>query len=128
MVRTPSKSLQSKRLENSTIAFDYVKNSQFRAIHADGLIGGVTPNGHVHVAFFSERPAIPRRVVQAIGTDGSLGSELLDQRETRNSIIREMDVDIFMSPDVAKSMHEWLGERIKELEQRDSILRAKVDD
>ena len=123
----PPKSRQSKLLESS-IAFDYVKSSQFRSVHADGLIGGVTPNGHVHVAFFSERPAIPRRIVQAIGPDGSLGEELLDQRESRNSIVREMDVDIFLAPDVARSMYKWLGERLNELEQRETLLKAKSDD
>lgn len=42
------------------IRFNYIKSAQFRVIHADGAIGGVTPNGFIHMALFNERAAIPR--------------------------------------------------------------------
>src|SRR3989442_6878794 len=45
------------------VTFHYIKSSQFRVVHADGIIGGVTPRGLIHIAVFSERPAIPQVIV-----------------------------------------------------------------
>lgn len=102
---------------DNTVAFDYIKTAQFRSIHADGAIGGITPNGNIHLAFYSERPAIPRRVVQRVTPSGALGDEVQERRESRNSIVRELDSDLFLSLSVAKGVQKWLGERIAELEK-----------
>ena len=47
----------------TTLKFEYEKSEQFRTVFADGAIGGVTPRGYVHVAFYSERSPIPKVVV-----------------------------------------------------------------
>ena len=102
----------------ATVAFDYIKGQSFRSIHADGVIGSVTPNGNIHMAFFAERMAIPRRIVNALNPDGSLGEAVADQTETRGSIVREMDVDVFMTVETAKQVIEWLRERIDERDSK----------
>ena len=99
-----------------TVAFDYIKSPIFRSIRADGVVGGLTPSGHMHMAFYSEREAIPRRVIQEINQDGSLGKTRGVQ--TRDSIVREMDIDVFLTKDVAEALHEWLGKIIKELNKQ----------
>ncbi len=68
------------------------------------------------MAFYSERAAIPRRVVHELKEDGSIGEPI--EMETRASVVREMDADVFLTYASAKSIHEWLGERIEELEQK----------
>ena len=50
-------------IKENEVAIDYLKSSDFRVIWADGGVGNVTPNGLVHVAFYAERHAIPRRQV-----------------------------------------------------------------
>lgn len=97
-----------------TIVFDYIKSSSFRCVRADGVVGGITPHGYIHMAFFSERPAIPRRVIHELQEDGNIG-EIRDM-ETRNSIIREMDTDVFITLDAAKNLHTWLAQQIEEFE------------
>lgn len=96
-----------------TVTLDYIKSSAFHSIQADGAIGGITPNGHIHMAFFNERSAIPRRVVHELNEDGTLGP--LRQMETRNSIVREMNIDVFMTQDAATELHAWLGNILKDL-------------
>ncbi len=93
-------------------SFDYIKSNLFRSIRADGAIGGITPNGHIHMAFYSERHAIPKREVYSINEDGTLNE--LREAYTRSSYVREMDVDVFLALDVAKNVHEWLGKVIEE--------------
>ncbi len=113
---TNGKEKSTSKEADGTVAFDYIKSAQFRSIHADGAIGGPTPNGQIHLAFYSERPSIPRRIVQRIDSKGALGEEVPSLRESRNSIVREMDVDVFLSLPVAKSFHQWLGTVINDLQ------------
>jgi hypothetical protein len=95
------------------VAFDYIKGQLFRVVRADGAIGSVTPNGHIHVAFYSERPAIPRREVYRL-SEGRVAEEITTERLTRGSIVRELDVDVFLTMQAAEQLHAWLGQRIAE--------------
>jgi len=103
--------------EAPTVVFDYIKGANFRPIRADGAIGSVTPNGHIHMALYSERLAIPRRMVHELLENGVVGA--IREAETRNSVVREMEVDIFLDLRTAESIHEWLRERIEECKKRD---------
>ena len=97
--------------------FHYIKSNFFRVIHADGMHGGVSHNGSIHMALFNERPAIPQQVVHKVTKDGSLGSEIREERVTRDAIVREVAVEVLMSLRTAKSLHKWLGEHVKRLEK-----------
>lgn len=106
------KNENNKSSQPTTVAFDYIKSATFRSIRADGAIGAVTPNGHIHMAFYSERSAIPRRMIHELKKDGTLGEP--HEIETRNSVVREMDVDVFMTLEAAISLRDWLAQRIEE--------------
>ena len=98
------------------IAFDYLKASDFKVVWADGGIGGVTPNGLVHLSFYAERHAIPRRQIFSIipieGTAMStLGNEVVEKQLSRRSIVREMACDVMMSPETAENLARWLLEQ-----------------
>lgn len=103
-------------IQANEVAIDYLKASDFRVIWADGGVGNVTPNGLVHVAFYAERHAIPRRQVFKLqpvaGTEfGNIGNEVLEKRQSRASIVREMACDVMMSPDTAETLAKWLLEQ-----------------
>lgn len=102
----------------SSVKFHYLKATQFRTIHADGVIGNVTPRGNIHMAMYSERPAIPREMVHKINPDGTLGE--IDEKETivREGIVREMEVDVLMNIEIARSIKNWLEDQIKKAEKR----------
>ena len=104
--------------QEPVIVFEYIKNASFRVIHTDGAIGGVTPQGNIHFALFSERAAIPRLLVHEANPDGTLGKALSDRTVVRPGIIREMDVDVVMSLATAKLFAAWLGDRIADLKKR----------
>ena len=120
--RKPKRKITKKEVN---VDFDYLKGNFFRTIHADGAIGSVTSLGYIHMAFFSERPAIPQRITQKGQLDESTGAVLLgDKRDTisRNSIVREMEVDVMFDIKTANKLQQWLGERIKELETHEQVL------
>jgi hypothetical protein len=99
------------------VAFDYIKGQQFKVIHADGAIGGLTAQGNIQFALYSERRAIPRRMVHMLKSDGSLSDAVPSETVSRDAIVREMDVSVVVSPDTATSIAKWLLERVEELKK-----------
>jgi hypothetical protein len=100
------------------VVFDYIKGEFFRVIHADGMIGGPTPQGNLHIAFFSERPPIPKRTVQTVTALGALGAPVPEKMVVRDcTVVREMDVDVMMTFQVAEQFHQWLGQTLDEMKK-----------
>lgn len=97
------------------ITYHYIKSNFFRVIHADGVIGGVTPAGNVHLAFYSERPAIPQMMKAAVTPEGKLGETIGSSGKA--GIAREMDVDVQLSRQAVIQLRDWLSERIVEIEK-----------
>jgi len=112
----------------SEIAFDYIKSNFFRVISVDGAFGGLGPSGRsLHMAVFSERRALPRRIVHSVSPDGLLGEELRDRRETRSAIVRELEADLTMDLPAAVALHKWLGGKIKELADMHGVDLADLE-
>jgi len=98
-----------------TIRFDYIKSNQFRVVHVDGVHGGVSPNGRlIQMAIFSERAPIPIREEFKLDA-GKLGDKI--GTEQRDAVVREVEVELLMSIDTAKSICTWMDERIKLVER-----------
>lgn len=110
--------------ERETVTIHYIKASQFRAVHVDGVYGGVTPTGKIHMAAYSQRMAIPQQVVQYISPDGRLESEIPEKTVTRGGIVRDLEVDLVVDKDVAASMIEWLKDKIDSLEKIEESRKA----
>lgn len=101
-------------LSEQKVVFEYIKSPFFRVIHADGMIGGLTPAGNLHVVFYSERPPVPQKMSHAVNADGTLGDAIPEHTKVREGIIREMDVDAVMSVQVAEALMTWLAARVAE--------------
>lgn len=109
------------------IKFGYIKSNLFRVIHADGAIGGLTPSGNVHISFYSERSAIPKTMFHTRNEDGSLGSPIPEETIVRDEIIREMDIDVVLSPAAVDGLIKWLTDRRADLAvHRDTISQPKA--
>lgn len=102
--------------DQPVVSFDYIKAPSFQSLRADGVIGGLTPSNRIHMAMYSERPAIPRRMTYAVSDEGELG-QLLDV-QSREAVVREMSADLFMDLRTAEAICTWLGERVLELRKR----------
>ena len=100
------------------IKFHYIKSTHFRTVHADGAIGNLTPTNLIHMAIYNERPPIPREMVHKLNPDGTLGEVIHSETQLRDGLVREMEVDILMSVENAKSMKVWLEEKIQQAEKR----------
>ena len=107
--------------------FHYIKGQQFRTIRADGAIGGVTPTGLIHFSLYSERFAIPREVTHEVNDDGSLGAQIPEDTVSREGIVRELDVDVFLAAGTAEILSKWLRDRVKEVKAREKMLQRQAE-
>jgi len=105
------------------VAFHYVKSSGFRTVHGDGIIGSITPRGLIHFAVYTERPAIPQIVVHEVDAHGKVGN-VVAAPMGRDGIVRELEVDIILDLQTARSFREWLDLRLVEGEKGLEALAA----
>lgn len=96
------------------IVVEFIKGQLFRVIHVDGAIGGPTPSGNIHLAVFSERPAIPRRMVTHL-EGGQIGEPIQGETVVREGMIREMDFDMVMSISAADEIAKLLTRIVREM-------------
>lgn len=104
--------------QEAQVVFEYYKDPMFRSAHADGFVGGLTPNGHIHLAFFSERSLLPKKHVFKLNPDGSLGPEEVDDKASREPIVRDIQVDVLMTVQAAEGLKNWLEQYLKNLRSR----------
>lgn len=94
------------------IKFDYIKSNFFRVIRVDGIWGGITPNADIQIAFWNERPAIPKQVVYEIMPDG----DVIENIEGREAIVREVEVSMILDIDTAEMLIDWLRDQVLEIQ------------
>lgn len=95
-----------------TINFDYLKSGQFRVVHADGAFVSLSQTG-VNVSFFTERQAIPRRVVHKVDAHGIVGEEITSERVVRDAIVRDVEISVMMTTDSAERLIDVLQKVVK---------------
>ncbi|MBI1783927.1 hypothetical protein HYR69_02170 [Candidatus Sumerlaeota bacterium] len=101
----------------SHVKIDYIKGSQFRVIHADGAVGGLSPRLDIHMTFFSERWPIPQQVAHQVGPDGRIGEEIREDRIQRDGLVRELEADVVLNESTARALVNWIEERLQELQK-----------
>ena len=101
-----------------TIVYHYVKGNGFHVVHGDGVWGGVTSRGYISMSFYSERPPIPQKVVHKVTEANTLGDEVLDDREMKEGVIREVGVEVLVDLPMAQSLLYWLREKVDFMENQ----------
>ena len=97
------------------IEFHFGKASSFRDIFVDGAFGGITPRGYIQMSVYNERQAIPQKLAYRIKEDGTLGDELVDEREAKQGYFREIEANLIMDVDTAQAVMFWLAGKIEQL-------------
>ena len=75
------------------------------------------------MSFYSERAPIPRKVShewqppEPNSPDRILGQEI--GRDTKFGLVREVEVEVMVDLEMAKSLLGWLGGKVRTLEGRD---------
>ena len=101
--------------EVDQVKFTFVRSPLFRVVHSNGAWGGITPRLELSVTFYSERFPPPQHVTYEVTPDGQLGAEI--ERDVTEGVRRESEVEVMMSMQEARNLHQWLGARIEEFQR-----------
>ena len=126
MAKRSTKKTKAKAqpLPPQRLRFHYIKSPQFRTVHVDGVHGGISAQGHhVQFAVFNERVPIPKETVHPI-VGMALGDEVKEERVALDGVVRELEVNLIMDLQQARSLADWLKKKADELED----LRSRMDD
>lgn len=114
---------RKKKSSLEKVEVHYLKTSNYRTFHVDGIFGGLTPIGKVYIELFIQRSVTPQIIQHEINEDGTLGKEIM--REGKKGIIREIESGLIMDIEVAKVLRTWLDEKIKEFEKFEKLVGGR---
>jgi hypothetical protein len=98
----------------------FIKSTQFRVIHANGVWFGGDMQQNLHLTFFNERNPIPRKLVLNVNSKGIILGEDIIKRDTKEGVVREMEIDVVLSLQAAMELHKSLGENLKAFQKMKS--------
>lgn len=105
----------------------YLKSSAFREVICDGVIGGITPKGRIWFGAYNERGPVPRTLTYEFdvppGTTVTVDEANTKpaQVDSRQGIIRTLEVGMTFDLDTARRLHKWLGERIDQMKANTNV-------
>lgn len=101
------------------IQFQYIVPDGYVPSYCNGAYGGVTPQGEIIANFYLERMPIPQKLTHDLNPDGSL-SEVVEAVPDNSiaRLVRYVFSGIILTESNARSIHDWLGEQILEIERR----------
>jgi hypothetical protein len=110
------------------LRIEYINSHSYRMVRADGAFCGTSPRLELFISFYNERFPIPRVLVYQATDSGTPGEEILEDRESKEGIIREVEVGITMDLPTAKSFAAWLTQKVGELEKtRERVLSGQPE-
>jgi len=106
------------------ITFKYIFNKDYNPLYVNGAHGGISPRGEIVMNFYLERPALPYSITHEINGNGTIGAEIAAEPEDfKNSLVRHVENGVVMNYQSARDLHNWLGERLREIE---TLEQAKI--
>ena len=94
------------------VNYYFIKSNSFRTVFCDGVFGGMRPDGNLHLTIYSERPAIPQKIVVSINSDGEVIQENKDLREGKEGIVCDVETNLVFDIDTAIELHHWLQDQL----------------
>lgn len=95
-----------------TIRFEFSKAPDYRVVAANGVWGGLTPRGELHLDFMLDSIGIPAAVVHSITAEGGLGPEIT--RQPPKVVSRELQFGVLLSLGHAESIANWILDKVRE--------------
>lgn len=109
-------------MEPKQIKFKYIFADDYNPIYVNGAHGGLNSQGEIIAHFYLERVGLPNYQTAEITPEGKLGSVIdSDPQDLNQSYIRFVRNGVIMNLQTAKSIHQWLGDHIANLEKLQAI-------
>jgi hypothetical protein len=111
------------------IRFTYQVADDYTPTYANGAHGGVSPRGELVIHFYHERPPLPASITHELTAAGTIGRETAQTpAELQATMVRSVEAGVVFSYENACNFHQWLGERLKEMESLEAARAAFTAD
>ncbi len=101
------------------VRYEYEQDPEARLQYAHGVWGGINPQGEVELNFYTESDKLPPYSERIIAPDGSFGHETAPYDEDVKLITRRIHTKLILNYHTARSVLEWLEEKVDILESED---------
>ena len=100
------------------LTFKYIYNYSYNPVYVNGAHGGMSPRGELVMNFYLERPPLPQEIRHEINANGTIGNVTGEEpHNLGSSMVRFIDTGVVLNYETARTIHYWLGERLKEMEE-----------
>ncbi len=107
------------RVKNQNeVEIRYSESSHYNSAYISGTFGGLNPSGMLEIDFFTDRLHRPESTTHKI-EDGKIATEMDGEME-RHLHVRKVEFTAMMNLEVAKAFHQWLTQKITDLESFNS--------
>ena len=114
--------------DNNKVKFRYVFPENYNPVYCNGAYGGISSQGEIVANFFLERMPIPNSITNSINNDGTLSGDIeTDPEDLKETVIRYVSTGIILSENSARSIYQWLGKQINELENRKALKNNSLE-
>ena len=107
--------IKKKKAQGSPqVKFKYFFPDDYRPVYTNGVWGGMNIKGEFEVHFLYDRRPLPLYSTHEIKDGALLGSP--KEIESGESILRFVQTGVIMDLGTAKSLYDWLGDKLKAFE------------
>jgi hypothetical protein len=110
------------------VRYEYEKDEQASLQYAHGVWGGINLQGEIELNFYTESDKMPSFFERMIAPDGSLGHEIDPYDENMKVIVRRIHSRILLNYHTAKTLQDWLAEKVDALESESESAQMFFDE
>ena len=104
--------------EIEQVTFKYTKTDDYRNVHGSGVFGGVTAKIEIRIEVFTEYQPSPSEYSKKVIDDELVPVDEEEDGDKDILVERERQIGIMLALNEARSIHQWLGNKIEQLEER----------
>lgn len=95
----------------------YKKSNSYKMVPVNGVWGGLDGKGNITCEFFVEKVDHPESTQLIVDEKSRAVTESYVKRKTTDGIVREFQVGMTLEPHLAKTIGEWLINKVDEFEK-----------
>lgn len=105
------------------VRYEYEQGKESKAQYAHGVWGGINPMGEIELNFYIESDKLPRYTESVIEASGMHGPEQTPDNGDVKSVVRHIHSRVIVNYHTARTMLDWLEEKIEAIETDGESLR-----
>lgn len=101
-------------IADNQIKIKYKYADDYNPQYVNGAQGGINVQGEIVANFYFDRVPMPNSITQEVTKEGVLINNIVatEPEDLTKSVLRYVQSGIVMNLEVAKQIHDWLGNQI----------------